>query len=143
MPSQPFAAVHAKFKTPHIVTAFTGALAAVAAAFLPVGKLADLSNSGTLFAFLMVAIAVMVLRKTDPARKRPFRTPGVYIVAPLAIIGCVVLYVSLPTMAILVLPIWGGLGLLVYFFYSRSRSHVGRGVIEVTEDKPLIHGVDD
>jgi len=138
-----FASVHPKFKTPHVVTAFTGALAAVAAAFLPVGKLADLSNSGTLFAFLMVAIAVMVLRRTDPGRRRPFRTPGVFIVAPLAIVGCVVLYVSLPPMAILVLPIWGGLGLVVYFLYSRSRSHVGRGIIDtMSEDNPPIYGVE-
>ena len=59
----------------------------LAAAFLPVGKLADYSNSGTLFAFVMVAISVMVLRRTDPSRVRPFRTPAIGIVAPLAIIG--------------------------------------------------------
>lgn len=126
------ASVHPKFRTPHIVTFVTGIAAAIAAAFLPVGKLADYSNSGTLFAFLMVAVSVMVLRKTDPSRKRPFRTPVVWIVAPLAIIGCVALYASLPLTAILVLPVWGMLGLVVYFLYSRSRSHVGRGVIEVT-----------
>jgi APA family basic amino acid/polyamine antiporter len=124
------AAVHPKFRTPHVVTYVTGIGATIAAAFLPVGKLADYSNSGTLFAFLMVAVSVMVLRKTDPSRKRPFRTPIVWIVAPLAIIGCVALYVSLPLTAILVLPVWGVLGLFVYFFYSRSRSYVGRGVID-------------
>ena len=138
---QSWSSVHPKFKTPHVVTLITGIAAGGAAAVLPVGKLADLSNSGTLFAFLMVAIAVMVLRKTDPGRKRPFRTPGVYIIAPLAIIGCVVLYFSLPQMAILVLPIWGGAGLLVYFFYSRSRSHVGRGLIEGNSDEPPAQGV--
>jgi len=90
----------------------------------------------------MVAIAVMVLRKTDPARKRTFRAPAVYVVAPLAIIGCVVLYVSLPLKAILVLPGWGGIGLLVYFFYSRSRSHVGRGIVDtMSEDGPPIYGI--
>ena len=102
------ASVHPRYKTPHVVTLVTGIGATIAAAVLPVGKLADYSNSGTLFAFLMVAIAVMVLRKTDPDRKRPFRTPGVWIVAPLAIIGCLVLYFSLPLTAILVLPVWGG-----------------------------------
>jgi len=76
----------------------------------------------------MVAISVMVLRKTDPARKRPFRTPAVYIVAPLAIIGCVGLYLSLPLTAKLVLPGWGAIGLAIYFLYSRSRSHVGLGL---------------
>ncbi|HWA68807.1 MAG TPA: amino acid permease [Rhizomicrobium sp.] len=136
------AAVHPRFKTPHVVTLITGVGAGVAAAVLPVGRLADYSNSGTLFAFMMVAIAVMVLRKTDPGRKRPFRAPVVWIVAPLAIIGCLGLYVSLPLTAILVLPVWGAIGLLVYFLYSRSHSHVGRGIIDaMTEDDPPIYGV--
>jgi len=127
------ASVHPKFRTPHVVTVVTGVGAAVASAILPVGKLADYSNSGTLFAFFMVAVSVMVLRRTDPGRKRPFRTPGVWIIAPLAIIGCIGLYISLPLTAILVLPGWGLIGLLIYFFYSRSRSHVGRGIIDVPE----------
>jgi APA family basic amino acid/polyamine antiporter len=131
------ASVHPKFRTPHIVTFVTGAGATLAAAFLPVGRLADYSNSGTLFAFLMVAVSVMVLRKTDPSRKRPFRTPLVWIVAPLAIIGCVALYFSLPLTAILVLPIWGAVGLCVYFFYSRQRSHVGRGVVDASDDADM------
>ena len=136
------ASVHPRYKTPHVVTLVTGIGAAIAAAVLPVGKLADLSNSGTLFAFLMVAVAVMVLRRTDPDRHRPFRTPGVWVIAPLAILGSVVLYFSLPLTAILVLPGWGAIGLLVYFLYSRSRSHVGRGILdEMQKDNPPIHGV--
>ncbi|HET8749711.1 MAG TPA: amino acid permease [Sphingomicrobium sp.] len=129
--------VHPKFKTPHIVTAFTGIVVTLAAAFLPVGKLADYSNSGTLFAFAMVALAVMVLRRTDPGRHRPFRTPAVMIIAPLAIIGCVGLYLNLPFVAKMVLIVWGAVGLLIYFAYSRRRSHVGRGVIEVVPDPNL------
>ncbi|MDP1027493.1 amino acid permease [Sphingomonas sp. KR1UV-12] len=121
------ASVHPKYRTPHVVTIVTGIAATLAAAFLPVGKLADYSNSGTLFAFFMVALSVMVLRKSDPARKRPFRTPAVWIVAPLAMAGCAYLYFSLPLVAILVLPGWGAVGLVIYFAYSRSRSHVGRG----------------
>jgi APA family basic amino acid/polyamine antiporter len=127
------ASVHPKFRTPHVVTAFTGVVVTLAAAFLPVGKLADYSNSGTLFAFAMVALAVLVLRKKDPGRKRPFRTPAVGIIAPLAIIGCVGLYLFLPMIAKLVLIIWGAIGLLVYFGYSRGHSHVGRGIIDVPE----------
>ena len=127
------ASVHPKFKTPHIVTAFTGIVVTLAAAFLPVGRLADYSNSGTLFAFAMVALAVLVLRRADPGRARPFRTPAVMIIAPLAIAGCLYLYVSLPLIAILVLPVWGIVGLLIYFGYSRSRSHVGRGIVDVPE----------
>ncbi len=126
----PLARVHAKFKTPHIVTMVTGAMVVVSAAFLPVGKLADYSNSGTLFAFAMVAISVMVLRRTDPGRKRSFRTPVVWIIAPLAVIGCLGLYLALPLTAKLVLPVWGAIGLAIYFLYSRSRSHVGLGTSE-------------
>jgi APA family basic amino acid/polyamine antiporter len=129
-------AVHPKFRTPHVVTAFTGIVVTLAAAFLPVGKLADYSNSGTLFAFAMVALAVLMLRKKDPGRRRPFRTPAVAIIAPLAIIGCIGLYLYLPTVAKLVLIIWGAIGLLIYFGYSRSRSHVGRGIVEVPELAP-------
>jgi APA family basic amino acid/polyamine antiporter len=137
------ASVHPRFHTPHVVTLLTGLGATIAAAVLPVGKLADYSNSGTLFAFMMVAIAVMVLRKTDPHRRRPFRTPAVYVVGTLAIIGCVVLYFSLPLTAILVLPVWGAIGLLVYFGYSRSHSHVGRdAAARIGEDDPPIYGVE-
>ena len=123
------ASVHPRYRTPHVVTLVTGIGATAAAAFLPVGKLADYSNSGTLFAFLMVAVSVMVLRRTDPGRRRPFVTPLLWLVGPLTIIGCVALYLSLPLTAKLVLPGWGIVGLLIYFFYSRSRSHVGRGII--------------
>ncbi|MGR4863863.1 amino acid permease [Caulobacter sp. LARHSG274] len=134
--------VHPKFKTPHIVTMVTGGLVLVAAAFFPVGQLADISNSGTLFAFLMVAVAVMMLRIKDPDRRRPFRTPLVWIIAPLAIAGCLVLFFYLPMKAKLLLPIWAAIGLVFYFAYGYRKSHVGRGlrgeVHELDEDAPLI-----
>jgi APA family basic amino acid/polyamine antiporter len=136
LPSR-LADVHQKFRTPHIVTALTGVVVIIMAAFLPVGKLADFSNAGTLFAFAMVSISVMVLRKKDPQRRRPFRTPAVYFVAPAAIIGCIALYSFLPLTAILALIVWGAVGLLIYFGYSRSRSHVGRGITEVVPDPNL------
>ena len=126
--------VHPKWKTPWKMTIFTGICVAIAGAFFPVGQLADVSNSGTLFAFFMVAIAIMVLRVKDPKRHRPFKTPLVWIIAPLAALGCLGLYFNLPLVAKLVLPIWGAVGLLIYFGYSRNHSHVGRGLIEVHED---------
>jgi APA family basic amino acid/polyamine antiporter len=136
------ASVHPRYRTPHVVTLVTGLGTTIAAAVLPVGKLADYSNSGTLFAFFMVAIAVMVLRKVDPGRKRPFRAPAVWVLAPLAMIGCLGLYLSLPLTAILVLPVWGAIGLLIYFLYSRSRSHVGRGIVDKSDkDDPPFYGV--
>jgi len=127
------ATIHPKWKTPHIVTMITGVAVALFAAFLPVGQLADISNSGTLFAFFMVAIAVLILRRTQPDRHRPFRTPFVWVVAPLAIFGTLGLYLNLPTEAKLVLPVWGALGLVVYFAYGYRKSHVGRGLVEVHE----------
>ncbi|GGC00058.1 amino acid transporter [Novosphingobium endophyticum] len=130
------ATIHPRWKTPHIVTMITGVAVAFFAAFLPVGQLADISNSGTLFAFFMVAIAVLILRRTQPDRHRPFRTPLVWLVAPLAILGTLGLYLNLPFDAKMVLPIWGGIGLVVYFLYGYRTSHVGLGRIEVHEDDP-------
>jgi APA family basic amino acid/polyamine antiporter len=128
------ASVHPKWKTPHVVTLVTGIFVAIAAALLPVGQLADVSNSGTLFAFMMVSIAVLVLRLKDPSRKRPFRTPLVWVVAPLSILGCVVLFWFLPFDAKMVLPIWGAIGLVLYFAYGFRKSHVGLGKVEVHEE---------
>ncbi|MGE8140996.1 amino acid permease [Novosphingobium sp. NPDC080210] len=126
--------VHPKYRTPHVVTMITGVFVAFFAALFPVGALADISNSGTLFAFAMVAIAVLVLRKRDPNRARPFRTPAVMLVAPLAAIGCVYLFWSLSAYTKLLFVGWAAVGLLVYFGYSRSRSHVGLGRVEVHEE---------
>jgi len=126
--------VHPKYKTPHVVTMITGVFVAFFAALFPVGALADISNSGTLFAFAMVAIAVLVLRKRDPNRARPFRTPAVMVVAPLAAVGCLYLFWSLSAYTKLLFVGWAAVGLLVYFGYSRSRSHVGLGKVEVHEE---------
>ena len=81
----------------------------------------------------MVSIAVMVLRVKDPHRPRPFKTPLLWVVAPVALIGCAVLYFNLPVEAMAVLPIWGAIGLVIYFAYGHRKSHVGRGLTEVPE----------
>ena len=113
---------------------------ALFAAFFPVGQLANISNSGTLFAFAAVSIAVMVIRKTDPGRHRPFKTPLIYVTAPIAILGCLYLFASLDHKSIILFLIWATIGLAVYFGYSRSRSHVGLGyddeVHETDSDVP-------
>lgn len=126
--------VHPKWQTPHVVTAITGVIVAVAAAFLPVGKLADIANAGTLYAFALVALAVMVLRRSRPDVKRPFRVAGLWIIAPAAMAGCLFLFVNLPSEAMIVLPVWTLIGVAIYFLYGRSRSHLGRGVVEVVDD---------
>lgn len=120
--------IHTRFKTPHIVTMVTGVGVTIAAAFLPVGKLADISNSGTLFAFMVVALTVMLLRIRDKHRHRPFRTPAIWLVGPLAVSGCVTLFLFLPTDAKLVFPVWTGIGLIFYFLYGYRKSHVARGI---------------
>ncbi len=121
------AAIHPKWKTPHIVTAITGTAVALLAAFFPVGQLAAISNSGTLFAFFMVAIAVLVLRVRQPARPRPFKAPLVWLLAPAASAGCLGLYLNLPFEAKMVLPAWGSLGLIAYFSYGYRKSHLAAG----------------
>ena len=125
--------IHPKWKTPYVVTAITGGVVAFAAAFLPVGALADIANAGTLYAFMMVAIAVMMLRRTEPDRVRSFKTPALWLVGPATIAGCIFLFLNLPFEAMIVLPIWGGIGLIIYYGYGYRTSHVGRGLIEVHE----------
>lgn len=114
--------IHPRFNTPHVVTIITGLGVTVFAAFFPVGVLADISNSGTLFAFLAVAAGVMILRKRDPDRVRPFRAPGVWIIGPLAIGGCAFLMFSLPLRTQLTFFGWAALGLVVYALYGYRKS---------------------
>jgi APA family basic amino acid/polyamine antiporter len=125
--------IHPRYHTPHVVTMITGVFVAFFSALFPVGALADISNSGTLFAFAMVAVSVMVLRRTDPTRHRPFRTPAIYLVAPLAVAGCLFLFFSLSGYTLGLFVGWAVLGLIVYFAYSRSHSHVGQGAVESHE----------
>jgi APA family basic amino acid/polyamine antiporter len=129
--------VHPKWKTPHVVTAITGAAVAFAAAFLPVGALADIANAGTLYAFMMVAFAVLILRKTEANRPRSFRTPAVWFVAPATIVGCIFLFFNLPSAAMLVLVVWGAIGLVVYYLYGYRTSNVAHGRVEVVDHDDL------
>lgn len=128
-----FSKLHPKYGTPHVVTLCTGIFVALFAALFPVGALADISNSGTLFAFFCVAVGVMILRRTDPDRHRPFRTPLFWLICPLAAAGCIFLFFQLSGYTELMFLGWSVIGLVVYFLYSRKRSHLGRGVVEVHE----------
>src|SRR6476661_6551368 len=125
--------VHERFRTPYVVTIVTGCFVAVAAAFLPVGTLADYSNAGTLFAFAAVSVGVMVLRLKDPGRARPFRTPLVFVVAPLSILGCLLLFFSLGIESKELFIAWTLIGLVFYFLYGYRHSNVARGIVDVPE----------
>jgi APA family basic amino acid/polyamine antiporter len=118
--------VHPRFHTPYVVTMITGVVVAVFAACFPVGLLADISNSGTLFAFMMVAVAVLILRRTQPNRVRPFSTPAAWLVCPLAASGCLFLLYALTPKAKAVFLIWGVIGLTIYFLYGYHRSPFAR-----------------
>jgi len=119
--------VHPRFFTPHVTTILTGVVVSTCAALFPVGKLADTSNSGTLLAFAMVALGVLILRKKQPDRPRPFRTPLVWLVCPLAIFGCLLLFVNLSMTAKVVFLVWAVIGLILYSVYGYRRSHLANG----------------
>jgi APA family basic amino acid/polyamine antiporter len=114
--------VHPKFGTPYVVTIITGLAVTVFASFFPVGVLADISNSGTLFAFLTVSIGVMVLRLRDPGRTRSFRTPAIWLVGPLALAGTGFLFFSLPPATQLTFMYWTLAGLVIYVAYGYRHS---------------------
>lgn len=118
--------LHPKYKTPYVVTLITSAFVTVFAGFFPVGVLADISNSGTLCAFLMVAFGVMILRVRDPGRKRSFRVPAVWLVGPLAAAGCAVLFWWLPERTKLMFVYWSLAGLVVYALYGYRRSTMNK-----------------
>ena len=119
--------VHPRFYTPHVITIITGVVVSACAALFPVGKLADTSNSGTLLAFAMVAIGVLILRKKQPDRPRPFRTPIAWVVCPLAVFGCLLLFVNLSMFAKLFFVGWAVVGLILYRLYGYKRSHLAPG----------------
>lgn len=128
--------IHPRFHTPHVITMVTGVFVALFASLFPVDALAEISNSGTLLAFLAVAIGVMVLRVRDPGRRRPFRTPLVWVTAPLAAAGCAFLFFSLSNYTLMLFAIWASIGLVVYFLYGRTRSNVARGIVD-SDDVPV------
>ena len=116
--------VHPRFHTPHVITILTGIVVSLSGALFPVGKLADTSNSGTLLAFAMVSIGVLILRKQQPDRARPFRTPFAWIVCPLAVAGCALLFVNLSMTAKVVFITWAAIGLVLYRLYGYRRSQL-------------------
>ncbi|HEY7214516.1 MAG TPA: amino acid permease, partial [Thermoanaerobaculia bacterium] len=121
-----FAAVHERFRTPWKSTLVTGLFVGLLAAFLPISVLLLLVNMGTLFAFVMVCAAVLVMRRKHPEAARPFRVPFVPAVPILGIASCLLLMFSLPSENWLRLFVWLVIGLVIYFFYGRRHSTLAR-----------------
>jgi len=121
-----FSRVHSRFRTPHISTIVAAIFVAIPAGIFDIGTLADLTNIGTLFAFILVSAGVLVLRRTQPERKRGFRVPLVPWLPLAAIACCLVLMVSLPVETWIRFLVWLGIGLAIYFGYSRKRSALHR-----------------
>jgi APA family basic amino acid/polyamine antiporter len=117
-----FGRVHARFRTPHLSTLLTGSVTAVAAGLLPLAVLSQLVSIGSLLAFLLVCVGVMVLRKTAPAVERPFRVPWVPWVPILGGLSCLAQMVSLPWSTWERLVVWLLLGWAIYFLYSRRHA---------------------
>ena len=122
LPAKFFGAIHEKFRTPWKSTLLTGLFVGLMAAFLPLRILAELVNIGTLLAFVIVCSAVLIMRKTHPDAKRPFRAPLVPFVPIMGIIFCIVLMFSLPSENWLRLLVWLLVGFVIYFAYGRRHS---------------------
>ncbi|MFJ5530667.1 amino acid permease [Streptomyces sp. NPDC093261] len=120
-----FSRVHPRFQTPHRPTIVLGVIVAVVAGFTSLSELAELVNIGTLFAFIVVAIGVVILRRTRPDLPRAFRTPFVPVVPILSVCASLWLMLNLPAMTWLRFAVWLVAGFLVYFLYGRTHSRVG------------------
>ena len=117
-----FSRVHERFRTPHLSTAITGTLVAVAAGLTPIDVLGSLVSMGTLLAFVLACIGIIVLRKTMPNAPRPFRTPWSPLIPILGALACLAQMVVLPWATWERLLIWLGIGFVVYFAYGRRRT---------------------
>jgi len=117
--------VHPKFRTPWITTIVTGAVVAFFAAILPIRDAASLVSIGTLLAFVIVSIGVLVLRVREPGLVRRFKAPAVWFVAPMGALSALYLMISLPWRTWERLIIWFVIGMVIYFFYGARRSKLG------------------
>jgi APA family basic amino acid/polyamine antiporter len=122
-----FAKVHPKFKTPHVTTILTGVVVGLFAAVMSIDEMVDLTNIGTLFAFVLVCVGIIILRYKDPGRHRPFRVPfGAWLLPTCGAVSCLFLMYYLPPTSWWRFVAWLMIGLAVYLSYSYTRSEIGR-----------------
>jgi APA family basic amino acid/polyamine antiporter len=119
-----FAKVHPKFKTPYVPTILTGLVVGVTAMFTTIDEMVDLTNIGTLFAFILVCLGIIILRRREPNRPRAFKTPFVPLIPILGIIACFYLILGLPEITYLRFAGWLIIGMIIYFFYGYKRSKI-------------------
>jgi APA family basic amino acid/polyamine antiporter len=119
-----FSKVHPRFRTPHVGTIITGVFVGVTAMFTSLESMVDLTNIGTLFAFVLVCLGVLVLRHTEPDRPRPFRVPLAWPVCIAGAAACIFVMKGLPTSAWERFGIWLAIGLVLYFAYGYRHSRL-------------------
>jgi APA family basic amino acid/polyamine antiporter len=117
-----FSSVHKVHKTPHISTWIAGFFVGIPAGIWDIDTLAELSNIGTLFAFILVSAGVVILRKKQPERLRSFRVPLVPLVPAISIVCCLILMMGLPLLTWMRFLVWLAIGLVIYFGFGRRHS---------------------
>lgn len=131
-----FSSIHPKFKTPYKSNLIFLVVVGIFAAFIPEDVVGNMTSIGTLFAFTLVCIGVMVMRKSDPNTPRPFRTPWVPFVPILGAVVCVLMMLGLGEDNWLRLIIWMAIGFVIYFTYSKKHSLIRKGVVVLPKDPP-------
>ena len=130
-----FARVHPRFRTPHVTTILTGVFVAAFAGFVDINEAVELTNIGTLFAFILVGIGVIALRAREPNRPRPFRCPWVPWIPLLGVTSCAYLMAQLPWLTWVRFSIWLFIGLVIYFLYGAKQSDLCQKTESGTSDR--------
>jgi APA family basic amino acid/polyamine antiporter len=126
--------VHPRFKTPWLITIVTGVVVAFFGAVLPVRDAGNLCNIGTLLAFVIVSVGVLVLRVREPELQRKFKVPAIWFVAPMGALSAFALMLYLPLMTWMRLLVWFLVGMVIYFGYSRRHSKLERPTVQTRTD---------